>query len=198
MPLVWGRFRYPHSSEKEFEDFTEEFWRRKRRNRNAPLQEGAEISLHDRCSFGFLKGDCYNMTVENQSRALLTEPEPGYENTKQPVQRPKLAELVSQPDGIRLTLLKSLQPPNRFTQVWAVRTVRGDRAIIKIFQSCMGNPPWLDTNNGEILDFQPEEEQSHREAWAYHQLRTLQGDCIPHSYGFYEVQNRVHLPYSSF
>jgi len=38
------------------------------------------------------------------------------------------------------------------------------------------------------MDFEPEEEQAHREAWAYQKLLPLQGDCIPHSYGFYDLK----------
>jgi hypothetical protein len=80
------------------------------------------------------------------------------------------------------------------SQVWKARTRDGASFVVKIFTSFMASEPgwqWSDDpkdkEGGEVIDFMPDEEAAHREAWAYEKLRVLQGSYIPHSYGFYEV-----------
>lgn len=71
------------------------------------------------------------------------------------------------------------------SQVWKA-TIQGIEVIIKIYFSCF-HYPWWSKSMKKCMDFFPEEEQAHREAWAYNLLTNLQGTRIPRSYGFYEV-----------
>lgn len=100
--------------------------------------------------------------------------------------------------GTKITLMESITPdPAGYqvsikSQVWkGLIPIPGtnDRreVVLKIFFSCFHTPWWSNTWS-KILDFFPEEEQAHREAWAYSRLKDVQGTRIPKSYGFYKVR----------
>ena len=74
-------------------------------------------------------------------------------------------------------------------QVWKATTLNNLKVVVKIYQGCFQNTPmWVKQKGMKVIAaFIPEEERAHREAWAYNRLKSLQGLCIPHSYGFFEV-----------
>jgi len=111
--------------------------------------------------------------------------------------RPRLEELdIHDPaNKLVLTLKKTLCGLStwRKAQVWTALTPnKSTTVVVKIFQDCfLDEPFWARPSSKAdyqtILCFTPEQEQAHREAWAYQCLHVLQGRCIPHSYGFFKV-----------
>jgi len=87
-------------------------------------------------------------------------------------------------------ILKELLVEDRWdckAQIWKA-TVRGKPVVAKIYQACFVGeaPSWISASN-RVWDFYPEEEEAHREAWAFGRLHSLQGSVIPYSYGFFDV-----------
>ena len=90
---------------------------------------------------------------------------------------------------LELTLLKPVNDGfGRLAQVWIVSAPMHSRLIVEIYQSCFAEDEsfWHDRDEC-MYDFTPDEEQAHREAWAYQTLEPLQGIHIPRSYGLFEV-----------
>lgn len=182
LSVVWGRFPYPITSKELYDEFMDEYRKRMRRNLDHPLRSGDKISLNKRSSFDFLEDEIY--TVNNNSNLAMGHKTKAMQCR---ARRPRFREPDLARGGVHLVLLKPLHadPRNHHSQVWIVRTSSGGRAVLKIFLSYMCESP--DFYDGKMMLFYPEEEQAHREAWAYQQLISLQGDRIPHSYGFYDV-----------
>jgi len=163
-----------------------------RRNLDRPLRSGDKILLNKKSSFHFLEDEVYRVHFNSNTSSSLSlkcDINARQTSTQRAARRPKLTELDPGFEGIRLVLSKPLHADseNRFTQVWTVRLSSGRKAVLKIFQSCINESPTFGEYDEKMESFEPEEEQAHREAWAYRQLLPLQGDCIPHSYGFYDL-----------
>jgi hypothetical protein len=178
-----GSLPYPVKGEASFESFLKEYMAKRQRNMDHPTEEGMQLTTAGFTSFNFLKSPVYAIPKPegpnvhfNQSTPLFAQRarDPGFRSPR--------------PSGTVITLMERLRPQFGYkSQVWIaqVDTIK-QPVIAKIFQDCMlpDIPIWL---HSQLMDFVPEDEQSHREAWAYHTLAHLQGSLIPRSYGFYDV-----------
>jgi hypothetical protein len=184
---VWEKFEFPIRSIRVFNEFVEEFDRRKESNSCNFPQAGATLTTEGHWEPRYLKKECYQVTPSSLERPTYITP---------PV-RERHVEL----DGlsafgtviILTRLLSPVFPRMKFwkAQIWTARV--GDREVVaKIYQACFSSErPTIEHRRDSLDGFYPEEEEAHREAWAYNQLLSLQGTVIPHSYGFFKVS--VHL-----
>jgi hypothetical protein len=181
MPRIWGLIDYPLTKLSEFQPLIVEFIDRKKRNVASPLKTEDTLIVIGPTSHIFLPEEFYPC-----SGTLDTHPSQSH-----PIKRQRAAEssmfplVLSEPLRVGLGTL---------SQVWKAKTRDGASFVVKIFTSFMSSKPgwqWSDDpkdkEGGEVIDFMPDEEAAHREAWAYERLRVLQGSYIPHSYGFYQV-----------
>ena len=182
MPLVWNRFNFPITSKEEAQIFIKEFKERASRNSSPTgcLNRNDKIKLLHSYSPNFLDESVYNINV---NEPVVFPPDPS--------RRERLQEFDCIPSvGLEINLIKAVDS-GHFSQVWRSRTPKGANVISKIFQSCLAPElPFWHKQRACLWDFTPEEEQAHREMWAYQTLANIQGLVIPHSYGFYEVRRQ--------
>jgi hypothetical protein len=186
---VWGKFQFPIRSGQGFNEFIEELDRRKERNRRKFPQSGDILVTEGHWEPGYLAEECYAIP---QTYTSGSPPEPPPYITR-PV-RERYLELDTQLSavGTEITLTRLLCPvlPGAVhvwkSQVWMAR-VAGREVVAKIYQACFPpDRPSISAIPDTPIDFYPEEEEAHREAWAYSRLFNLQGTVIPHSYGFFK------------
>jgi hypothetical protein len=186
---VWGRFRFPILDRNTFNEFLDELDRRRVRNSRKHPQANDTLITEGHPSFEFLSDPCYRVSPQ----PATSEPKPPAYITRSVRQRH--VELDRLPSvGTEITLIHIIKPCLPWDQVWKSQVwrarVSGREVIAKIYQACF--PPEQRPSRGSDLSlfkFYPEEEEAHREAWAFHQLFCLQGTIIPHSYGFFTVRS---------
>lgn len=205
MPLVWDKFDYPITNPSSAEELIQEFSDREARNEAKPLKKDYTLSIRQYYTHCFLEDAVYDLKpllhgLPSSDNRMAVSAEAGVHGTRFQAQRTRLTEFDSiSLHEIKLILSKPLHNvyAARHAQVWTARTPRGNTVAVKKFQACFTDTPyWVPSRNpldgddaGRLDDFAPEEEQAHREAWAYHSLRSLQGSLLPYSYGFYEVSD---------
>jgi hypothetical protein len=174
---------YPVKDEHELEKFLEAYHEKQARNISHNTQAGTLLITKGFSKFGFLTSHTYAIPPGGQTMA--------HKSTTKPEQRPKASCVHSiRPFDTRIALIQRITP--RFgckAQVWTANVNGNPESVaIKIYQECLVfGEPWWSVEDNKLKGFWPEEEQSHREAWAYYMLTDLQGSIIPHSYGFYNV-----------
>lgn len=171
VPIVWDKFIFPVKTKKEYYQLW--LYQEARRLRNlAPGQKlikGTELKLDERATFSYLSSPDYDLSASSTLGAQLSYPlAPGTVLVleKRLTANPLLGYRIKAP-------------------VWTAR-IGSLEYVVKIFQACFHNPNWYDHLG--CRDFFPEEEQAHREAFAYASLEQLQGRNIPRFYGFYKVK----------
>lgn len=131
------------------------------------LLTGTELKLHGPATFSYLTLPPYDLTQYESHDSSLQ-----HSFTQDTI-------VVLEKSLTRHPLSCQFKSP-----VWTARI--NDRIfVVKIFQACFHRPNWSDDIG--CHDFWPEEEQAHREAFAYSALTNLQGNGIPRSYGFYKA-----------
>jgi len=186
------RLPYPPKDAKEFEIFLKALREKRNRYRYHPTKKGTRLFTRDFSSFDYLGSSIY--TIPPQHEGLPQYQGLQFADLKDSlvpnlVYRDKSQALGAlDPSSTIVNLIERLTPEyGALSQVWIAQVNDiHELAVVKIFQECLldEDPCWL---SGQIMGFCPEDELSHREAWAYHNLGHLQGSMIPHSYGFYDV-----------
>jgi hypothetical protein len=174
---------YPVKDETEFDTFLEAYEEKRTRNINRNLEQGTLLITKGFSKFGFLTSPGYEIPPGGQPVA--------YSSTATLVQRAKASCAPSiRAFDTKIALVQRITPElGCKSQVWTAHVNGNPECVaVKIYQECLvDNEPWWLPVTNELMGFWPEEEQSHREAWAYYVLAGLQGSIIPHSYGFYNV-----------
>lgn len=173
--IAWNKFNFPIKSKKEYYQLW--LYQEARRLRNlAPGQKlikGTELVLDEKATFSYLTSPVYDLSAFGTLGAQLSYPlDQGTVLVleKRLTANPLLGHQIKSP-------------------VWTAR-IGNLEYVVKIFQACFHKPNWYDYLG--CRDFFPEEEQAHREAFAYASLKQLQGRNIPESYGFYKVKILIH------
>lgn len=172
--IVWNKLTFPVKTKEEYYELW--VYQDERRRRNlAPgrkLSVGTKLKLLSAPTFSYLSLPPYDLSPGSGNIKRLTS---------------------SFPRNTVLVLEKSLtkDPAEGYAinaPVW-MATIKGRSFVVKLYQACFHKPEWSDRRG--CYDFFPEEEQAHREAFAYTALRDLQGSKIPRSYGFYKAMTFI-------
>lgn len=169
-PIAWNKFNFPIETKEEYYELWMHQEERRRRNL-APggrLSVGTKLKLLDAPTFSYLSLPPYDLSLGSSNDNRLSN-----SFTRNTVV--VLEKMITNDPAEGYAIL---------APVWMAR-IKGRSFVVKIFQACFVKPEWSDSVG--CHDFVPEEEQSHREAFAYAALRDLQGSKIPRSYGFYKV-----------
>jgi hypothetical protein len=186
--MIWGKFHLPFESGKVFDEFIEELDRRKERNSRSFPQACDTLVTEGHWDMGYSAENCYAITPPVNT--VSPEPPPYITHSV----RERYLELDTQLSavGTEISLMRLLYPvlpamPNIWkSQVWRAR-VAGREVVAKIYQACFPpDRPYISNRSGKLMGFYLEEEEAHREAWAYSRLFHLQGTIIPHSYEFFK------------
>jgi hypothetical protein len=168
MSNIWGLVTYPLSSEYECERLLHEFTSRLSRNEERRLCQTNRLDICGLSNFSFLSTETYPVSKTDSS--IVAAPK-------------RFRHFVVDrctPRDLIVTLSEPIRiGRQRRSQVWKAT------ALNRI--PCFGEPPAWNSQKKVVMDFIPEEEMAHREAWAYSKLAHLQGCQIPHSYGFFDV-----------
>lgn len=189
--VIRGKYNYPIRDEGAFLEFKKEFIEKCWRMAAQPLEEGNELVPLRKTDFNFLPSPTY--TVGDLDRpSSLQSYGPSIASCTPSIypfreKNPILSQLKFA-DGFQIRLIKRLTTlAPRKADVWIV-SIQDQTAVLKIFQDHnLESPVWLADHECMDSDFCPEEEEAHREAWAYQTLINLQGSNIPYSYGFFDV-----------
>lgn len=168
--IVWDKFTFPIETKEEYYELWQHQEERRRRNL-APggrLTVGTKLKLLSAPTFSYLSLPPYDLSLAGSNENHLSN-----SFTRNTVV--VLEKIITNDPAEGHAML---------APVWMAR-IKGRSYAVKIFQACFVKPEWSDSVG--CHDFVPEEEQSHREAFAYATLRDLQGSKIPRSYGFYKV-----------
>jgi hypothetical protein len=184
MAANYKKLPYPVKEEKDFDKFLEAYKEKRERNIRHNTREGNLLSTSGFSKFEFLTSPTYTAPPGGQPEAV--------NSTVALSQRPKASCISSiHPVDTKIVLVQRITPRRGCkAQVWTAHVSGStERVAIKIYQECLVyGDPWWSAEDSKLMGFWPEEEQSHREAWAYYVLAGLQGSAIPHSYGFYDVR----------
>jgi len=166
MPKIWDILEYPPKSDDEFEKLLKVLRERKDRNQMKYLEVNGSLELRrvdPGKTFQFLGDDIYR--IDSDSIALT---DPDLKNWPER-KRSRYAELDAS-HSLVLNLeepLHSTVSEDRMEQVWKAATLNNLKVVVKIYQGCFQDTPIWNRQEKKIVGFAPEEEQVHREAWAY-------------------------------
>jgi hypothetical protein len=185
MGRIWGRIASPVKAYTDFGALYMEFMARQSRNVDNLPQSGDALVIKGPTTHSFLPTEFYPCAYSGASGR--TAPSEIFLP-----HRPRLPEPIALPITLTHPVAAGQDKPS---QVWRATTKEGSIVLVKILTAFLGSDPdWscnnLATGDGRVTDFVPDEELAHREAWAYQKLEDLQGGCIPHSYGFYDVSHQ--------
>jgi hypothetical protein len=182
MSVVLEKLPLPVLNREDLIGFLNAYEAKRERNIDHNLQQGVSLITRGSTTFTFLNSPIYAVptpsrdTESNSPRSGHRDRAFGFGSTP--------------PSNTSITLLQRLTPElGHRAQLWIAHiNDNPEKVAVKVFQECLvDNIPWWSPVDNEVMGFWPEDESSHREAWAYHTLRHLQGSVIPHSYGFYDV-----------
>lgn len=174
-PTVWGEFAFPIKS---YDDFCHLWLEQKtRRARNLEpdrrLTHGIELEIRETATFSYLTLPPYDLSSTYRQPSK-------YAHGTRIILKQSITESLSED-------WETFKAP-----VWKA-SINSREVIVKIFQACFSQLEWTDELG--CHDFFPEEEQAHREAFAYSALQQSRGRRIPRSFGFYTVSNTYAVYY---